>query len=287
MYSIIRSKLLVFFSLLLFTFSLFVITPASSNQSALEKECYFFPLRVGTTRIERIKVWNREKYSSKMFIRFIAKNFPLGEEDKWIAKVLWEGLWYQDSYQTSVVRSGEFIPIDFAIWTAEDAQLLKLSQIVVEIYPLINPKQKTTLTMYAICLPPKEIKLHLGESKVTINELPHTLEAPLFIYKNRTFVPLRFIGESFGAKIDWDGKTQKISFTLSVLTLDFWIGKQEVKTHISNHFSSTTFLELPPMLHSNRTFVPLRAVSEMLGAEVIYDAKIKLITIYFPPKPKT
>ncbi|MDD4029326.1 MAG: stalk domain-containing protein [Caldisericia bacterium] len=39
------------------------------------------------------------------------------------------------------------------------------------------------------------------------------LEAPPEIVNNRTFVPLRFIGEAFGASVDWNGETRKITIT--------------------------------------------------------------------------
>jgi len=40
-----------------------------------------------------------------------------------------------------------------------------------------------------------------------------TLEAPPEIVNNRTFVPLRFIGEAFGASIDWNGERREITIT--------------------------------------------------------------------------
>jgi hypothetical protein len=46
----------------------------------------------------------------------------------------------------------------------------------------------------------------MGREKVT-------LEAPPEIVNNRTFVPLRFIGEAFGASIDWNGETREITIT--------------------------------------------------------------------------
>lgn len=40
------------------------------------------------------------------------------------------------------------------------------------------------------------------------------LDTPPFIQNGRTLVPVRFIAEAFGARVDWDSKTQKITITL-------------------------------------------------------------------------
>lgn len=40
------------------------------------------------------------------------------------------------------------------------------------------------------------------------------LDTPPFIQNGRTLVPVRFIAEAFGARVDWDSKLQKITITL-------------------------------------------------------------------------
>lgn len=40
------------------------------------------------------------------------------------------------------------------------------------------------------------------------------LEAPPIIQKGRTLVPVRFIAEAFGARVDWNSKEQKITITM-------------------------------------------------------------------------
>jgi photosystem II stability/assembly factor-like uncharacterized protein len=42
-----------------------------------------------------------------------------------------------------------------------------------------------------------------------------TMDAPPIISNNRTLVPLRFISDMFGAKVDWEAKTQTIKISLS------------------------------------------------------------------------
>ena len=58
------------------------------------------------------------------------------------------------------------------------------------------------------------IKLTVGNKNGTINDKPVTLDVPPVIQNGRTLVPLRFIGEAFGAKVDWDDKTRSITLTM-------------------------------------------------------------------------
>jgi photosystem II stability/assembly factor-like uncharacterized protein len=50
-----------------------------------------------------------------------------------------------------------------------------------------------------------------------MNKAPEkiTLDAPPIIKNNRTLVPLRFISDMFGAKVNWDGKKQTIEIVLA------------------------------------------------------------------------
>lgn len=56
----------------------------------------------------------------------------------------------------------------------------------------------------------KEIRLRIGDSKATVDGAEMTLDAPVLLKSNRTFVPLRFVSENFNAKVEWDGATQTV-----------------------------------------------------------------------------
>lgn len=54
------------------------------------------------------------------------------------------------------------------------------------------------------------ITLIVGNEKATQNEMIVTLDTPPTVINDRTFVPLRFIGESFGVKVEWDAITETV-----------------------------------------------------------------------------
>ncbi|MGI6604698.1 MAG: stalk domain-containing protein [bacterium] len=57
----------------------------------------------------------------------------------------------------------------------------------------------------------QEIKLGIGEKTATVNGEKRQIDAPAMIIKNRTMVPLRFIGEALGAQVEWNNNTRTVS----------------------------------------------------------------------------
>lgn len=55
--------------------------------------------------------------------------------------------------------------------------------------------------------------LWIGKNTAEVNGQSMTLEAPPRIIDGRTVVPLRFVGEAFGAGLEWEGSTQSITLT--------------------------------------------------------------------------
>lgn len=49
-----------------------------------------------------------------------------------------------------------------------------------------------------------DIVLQIGHSTAYINDQPVELDAPAVIRSGRTYIPLRFVAENMGAKVDWD-----------------------------------------------------------------------------------
>ncbi|AOT69784.1 stalk domain-containing protein [Geosporobacter ferrireducens] len=63
----------------------------------------------------------------------------------------------------------------------------------------------------------QEIILTIGSNYATVNGKQKLLDVPGTIINNRTLVPLRFIGESLGAKVDWDAVQKKVIINSEVL----------------------------------------------------------------------
>ena len=66
--------------------------------------------------------------------------------------------------------------------------------------------EASTKTITAV----KEVKLTLNSKNAYIDGQLRTLDVPAVSITGRTLVPLRFVGESFVAKVVWEGSTQTI-----------------------------------------------------------------------------
>ncbi len=58
-----------------------------------------------------------------------------------------------------------------------------------------------------------EIVLTIDNDKATVNGEERTLDVPARITNDRTFIPLRFVSENMGAKVDWNGENRAIAIT--------------------------------------------------------------------------
>ena len=102
-------------------------------------------------------------------------------------------------------------------------------------------------------------------------------DAQPFIDANgRTQVPVRFVSEALGAKVDWNGDTKKVSVALNSRNVILTIGLKKYEINNQSYQMDTVAL-----LQESRTFVPIRFVSEALGASVVWDQATKSVYIKF------
>ncbi len=118
------------------------------------------------------------------------------------------------------------------------------------------------------------IILYLNSTKAYVNGLEQSIDVAPSLKQDCTFVPLRFIGEKMGAKVDWDEKNQQVLYSLA--------GKKVVLTIGSSSMTVDGVqqqLIAAPFLAQERTMVPLRAVAEAFGFQVDWLEAEKKIEI--------
>lgn len=102
-------------------------------------------------------------------------------------------------------------------------------------------------------------------------------EVPPTIINGRTMVPVRVAAEGLNYKVDWHSPTQTVVIkdnTNRVLKLK--IGNRTAK--IENPDKILT-LDSPPIISKGRTLVPLRAIGETFGKDVIWEDVGKNVVI--------
>ncbi|WP_261130823.1 stalk domain-containing protein [Bacillus sp. Marseille-Q3570] len=104
-------------------------------------------------------------------------------------------------------------------------------------------------------------------------------DQPAILEDNRTLVPLRGVFEKMGAEVKWDQSTYTVHITKDDTKISLKIGS---KTATVNGTKVT--LEVPAKLVNSHTMVPLRFVTESLGAEVEWDGKNMTALIFTTPQ---
>ncbi|MDO5804195.1 MAG: copper amine oxidase N-terminal domain-containing protein [Clostridia bacterium] len=110
--------------------------------------------------------------------------------------------------------------------------------------------------------------------KIILNGEELTFDQPPYIENGTTMVPMRAIFEALGASVDYDTETKAITATKGSTVIKLFANSD---TGTVNGKEVT--LTSPVANKNGTTMVPLRLVSEALGAEVSWDAETKIITI--------
>lgn len=104
------------------------------------------------------------------------------------------------------------------------------------------------------------IKVYINGSRVAFPDEPPWIDAAA----GRVLVPLRFVSEALGAKVDWNGETRTVTVERSQVKVRLTIGNKKV----TRNDQAITLDVAPYLTKKGRTLVPLRFVSEALGANV-------------------
>ena len=124
-----------------------------------------------------------------------------------------------------------------------------------------------------------EIILTVGKTEVSVNGTKKTIDAAPYIKDSRTLVPIRFISEAIGATVDWNDRTKEVTIRMLdktvVLKINYptaYVNGKQIPIDKDNQ-------KVVPIIANGRTFVPVRFVSEALGATVEWNSKTKEIRI--------
>jgi len=105
-------------------------------------------------------------------------------------------------------------------------------------------------------------------------------DAEPFIDDNgRTQVPVRFVSEALGAEVGWEGSTKTVTISQGDKEIKIVIGKKDYTIN-----GEKSLMDTEALLKEDRTFVPVRFVSEGLGAKVDWDPAVR--TVYIDTREK-
>ena len=100
---------------------------------------------------------------------------------------------------------------------------------------------------------------------------------PFIDSRSRTLVPIRFVSEAMGAQVEWDNETKTAIIRKENDVIKYTIGN--AKGFINDEM---VVFDTYGILKENRTFVPIRYISELLHCDVDWIDTERLVKITSP-----
>lgn len=93
------------------------------------------------------------------------------------------------------------------------------------------------------------------------------------IINDRTYIPVRFVSESLGSEVSWDGTKNRVTITLGNRIVQMSIGSKKITVD-----GNDKTIDSPVMVKNDRTLVPIRVIAEAFDKTVTwYDEGIVVI----------
>lgn len=115
-----------------------------------------------------------------------------------------------------------------------------------------------------------EIKVKYNGNEISFKNRP-------FVKQDRTFIALRELANMLGIpdeNISYDEKTEKINISFGSVNIEMQIGSQNVKVN-----DKELSLDVPAFTVNDRTYIPVRFISEMFGKNVDYNDTNNVLTV--------
>ena len=123
------------------------------------------------------------------------------------------------------------------------------------------------------------IVLTIDEHDALVYGITKTNDVAPKVVNDRTMLPARFIAEHLGATVEWDGEKQLVTITgknekQEDVTILITIGSDYAKVN-----GEDVKLDSPAFVENDRTYTPIRFISENLGATVEWNETEQTVTI--------
>jgi len=140
--------------------------------------------------------------------------------------------------------------------------------------------------------------LKVGDNVLVNNGTSVQMDTSPVIQNGRTLLPIRYIAEAIGAKVEWNQEEQKVTITttrplinldktVSTTTatkLEMWISQSRALVNGVARNIDENPMVTPLVIPPGRTVLPLRFVAETLGAQVewLNESQEVVIIYHFP-----
>lgn len=123
------------------------------------------------------------------------------------------------------------------------------------------------------------VVMTIGSATMVVNDTTVAIDAAAMIQDNRTFVPVRALMEAFGATVDFDAATNKITIVADGKNIELTLGSSVMT--VGNE--AVTMDVAAFATEDGRTMVPVRFIAEAAGfnVEATYNADGSTASVVF------
>lgn len=202
----------------------------------------------------------------------------------------WESVPFADSYvimrdevNLKNLKSNETAYLDSSVSEGEHSYL-----VIAKSAGGINLSKSTPISTKVVCFDAfqcdTDMKFILGQKYYWVDETKKgPMPLPPLISQDRTFLVIRYITDELGADISWDSVLRKVTIvTVRGKVIELFIGDPIAIVNGEEIPIDADDPEVSPVIESGRTLLPVRFVSDQMGAkEVIWNAEEKSIILRF------
>lgn len=123
-----------------------------------------------------------------------------------------------------------------------------------------------------------------NDVKIYVNGKFVKSDQPPLIFENRTFVPVRVIAEGLGAKVEYHREDMTVTIEKHHTSILLAIG-DDTAWYSDEVKAGPVPIDAPAFIKNNRTYLPLRAISELFYMDVNWVAKKRAVYIDEKPVP--
>ena len=134
------------------------------------------------------------------------------------------------------------------------------------------------LTLGSITASAQDITIKVNGETLYCDAEPVNIEG-------RILVPLRSVGEALQCEVLWNDAQKAVSMSDGNDIYTMWIDRDTLFKFTSSAISDGYVTDVTPKLIEEKTMIPIRCISELMGAKVDWIDAEKTVTIDYTPNP--
>ena len=224
----------------------------------------------GSGRTKRYTVSFNTNGGNKITSQTVAKDNSVKEPTAPIKENFEFAGWYTDKELTTKYDFTEKVTKSFTLyakWTEQKQENGGSEDVVNDNSGNENKESSNTIV------------LTIDEHDALVYGTTKTNDVAPKVVNDRTMLPARFVAENLGATVEWDGEKQLVTITGKTekqedVTILITIGSDYAKVN-----GEDVKLDSPAFVENDRTYTPIRFISENLGATVEWNETEQTVTI--------